>query len=66
MSNANYIAYTPTNDSVFVIEVPRIKFGLGAVKEVGFEAKRLGLKSVLLVVGKRLSQSKLTEEVIQN
>jgi alcohol dehydrogenase len=65
MSNANYIAYTPTNDSVFVIEVPRIKFGLGAVKEVGFEAKRLGLKSVLLVVGKRLSQSKLTEEVIQ-
>ncbi|WP_338604552.1 hydroxyacid-oxoacid transhydrogenase [Sulfolobus tengchongensis] len=63
--SSNYIAYTPNTDSVFVIEVPRIKFGIGASEEVGFEAKRLGLKRVMLVVGKRVSQTKLAEKIIQ-
>jgi alcohol dehydrogenase len=58
-----YVAYTGINDAIFTINLPYVKFGFGSSKEVGFEAKRLGLKKVLLVVGKRLSQTKLFEEI---
>ncbi len=60
---ASYIAHSDINDSVFVINLPYIKFGLGAAREVGYEAKRLGITSVLLVVGRRLAESKLAESV---
>jgi len=60
---SSYIVYTGVNDSVFTINLPFIKFGFGVAKEVGYEAKRLGLKKVLLVVGKRLLQTKLYEEI---
>ncbi len=58
-----YVVYTGINDAIFTINLPYIKFGFGASKEVGFEAKRLGLKKVLLVSGKRLSQTKLFDEI---
>ncbi len=62
-----YVTYSPTNDTVFVISLPQtIKFGFGVSKEVGYEAKRLGLKRVLLVVGKKLVESKLFEDVRQS
>lgn len=59
----SYLASSPLNDSVFMFSTPRLKFGLGATRETGFEAKRLGISRVLLVVGKRISQSRLFEEV---
>lgn len=39
-----------TGNSVFSIEAPRIKFGAGALAEVGWDAKSLGLKRVALLV----------------
>jgi len=58
-----YLAYSEVTDSVFVLNIPYIKFGMGASKEVGYEAKRLGITSALLVVGKRLAETKLAEQV---
>jgi len=61
--SASYVAYTGINDAIFTINLPYVKFGFGASKEVGFEAKKFGLKSVLLVAGNRISQTKLFEEI---
>ncbi|BBD73803.1 alcohol dehydrogenase [Sulfodiicoccus acidiphilus] len=58
-----FLAYSPLNDAVFVINIPQVKFGLGSTKEVGYEAKRLGVRNVLLVVGRKLRGTKLMEEV---
>jgi Alcohol dehydrogenase, class IV len=59
-----YLLNTGINETIFSINLPKnIKFGFGASKEVGFEAKKLGLKEVLLVVGERLYNSKLFEDV---
>jgi hypothetical protein len=44
-----YLAYSEVIDSVFVLNIPYIKFGMGASKEVGYEARRLGIISALLV-----------------
>jgi len=44
-----YLAYSEVTDSVFVLNLPYIKFGMGASKEVGYEARRLGITSALLV-----------------
>ncbi|BCU66908.1 alcohol dehydrogenase [Sulfolobales archaeon HS-7] len=62
----SYLVKTPLNDAVFSINIPQIKFGLGVSGEVGFEAKRLGMKSVLLVVGKTLKETKLTQDVVSS
>jgi len=40
--SASYVAYTGINDAIFTINLPYVKFGFGASKEVGFEAKKLG------------------------
>lgn len=39
-----------TDNTVFSIEAPRTKFGTGALAEVGWDAKALGLKRVALIV----------------
>lgn len=40
-----------------------MKFGLGTTEELGYEIKRLGLKSVLLFVGSRMVEQKTYEKV---
>ncbi|MEM4966516.1 MAG: hydroxyacid-oxoacid transhydrogenase [Sulfolobales archaeon] len=60
----SYISYSPATDPVFTISLPQtIKFGMGVSREAGYEAKRLGIRRALLVVGPRLSGSKLAENV---
>lgn len=60
----SYLTYSPHIDPVFTISLPQvIKFGMGVSKEAGYEAKRLGVKKALLIVGPRLSGSRLAEEV---
>lgn len=61
--DAAYQASTDINDSVFVINIPQVKFGNGSSRELPYEAKRLGMKNVLMVVGKKLSETKLFEEL---
>ena len=58
-----YLAFSDVTDSVFVINIPYIKFGLGASREVGYEARRLGITRALLVVGRRLAGTRTAEQV---
>jgi len=54
-------------DTVFSLSIPQVvKFGLGVTGEVGFEARRLGLRRVLLVTGKTLYESGKYEVVKQS
>ncbi len=60
-----YIVYSEYIDAVFTISLPQtIKFGFGVHREVGYEANRLGIKRALLVVGKKLVDSRLARDVV--
>ena len=54
---------TLPTESVFVMEMSPIKFGLGATEEIGFDARRLGLRKVLIVTDPGLAQLGLPDRV---
>jgi alcohol dehydrogenase class IV len=45
------------------MEMSPIKFGLGASDEIGYDARRLGLKRVLIVTDPRTSELGLPDRV---
>ncbi len=49
------------HETILEIEAPRVKFGRGAIDEVGFEAAALGLRRVALVTDARVGKLELTE-----
>lgn len=63
---ASYLASTSQTDSVFAINVPQVKFGVGVTDEVGYEAKRANIKKALFVVGPRLSETDLAQKVVSS
>jgi len=46
MALSPYFAPTPDGDTAFTVEAPRIKFGAGCLKEVGDDARALGMTRV--------------------
>lgn len=52
-------------ESVFTIEAAPLKFGAGAVEELGWELKRLGVSRVLLVADPALHEFGLIDRVIR-
>ncbi|WP_448953590.1 hydroxyacid-oxoacid transhydrogenase [Labrys neptuniae] len=52
------------NETIFTLEATQLKFGNGAVEELDWELKRLGLRKVLLVADPRLRELGITERVI--
>lgn len=54
---------TLPTETVFVMEMSPIKFGLGALDEVGFDAHRLGMKKALIFTDRHLSELGLPERV---
>ena len=54
---------TLPTESVFVMEMSPIKFGLGATEEIGFDARRLGLRKVLIVTDPGLAALGLPDRV---
>jgi alcohol dehydrogenase class IV len=54
---------TLPTETVFVMEMSPIKFGLGATEEIGFDARRLGLRKVLIVTDPALAALGLPERV---
>src|SRR6185436_5157864 len=48
---------------VFVMEASPIKFGLGAMDEIGYDARRLGLKRVLIVTDRHIGELGLPDRV---
>ena len=54
---------TLPTETVFVMEMSPIKFGLGATDEIGFDARRLGLRKVLIVTDPGIAALGLPERV---
>lgn len=50
-------AYTSPNDTVFTVRNVQVKFGEGVSSEVGYEARRLGIKKALIVTDKNLNEN---------
>ncbi|ARD84865.1 alcohol dehydrogenase IV [Ferroplasma acidiphilum] len=61
-----HTSITEYNDSIFVINVPRIKFGVNSTKETGYEAKSLNIKNAMVFAGKKLSESRQMETLINS
>src|SRR3989475_10888550 len=47
---------TLPTETVFVMEASPIKFGLGATDEIAYDARRLGLKRVLIVTDRPIGE----------
>ena len=54
---------TLPTETVFVMEMSPIKFGLGAMDEIGFDASRLGVKKALVFTDRNLAELGLPERV---
>ncbi|HEU4368875.1 MAG TPA: hydroxyacid-oxoacid transhydrogenase [Methylomirabilota bacterium] len=50
-------------ETVFVMEMAPIKFGLGATDEIGYDAKRLGLGRVLIFTDRNIAELGLPEKI---
>jgi hydroxyacid-oxoacid transhydrogenase len=55
-------ATLPT-ETVFVLEMSPIKFGLGATEEIAHDARRLGLGSVLILTDRHIAELGLPERI---
>ena len=51
------------NETIFEVEAPRIKYGRGALREVGMEAAALGLRRVALFTDARIRSLEIFETV---
>src|SRR5881296_261749 len=54
---------TLPTETVFVMEASPIKFGLGATDEIAYDARRLGLKRVLIVTDRHIGELGLPDRV---
>ena len=54
---------TLPTETVFVMEMSPIKFGLGAMDEIGFDAARLGLRKALIFTDRNLAAAGLPDRV---
>jgi len=55
---------TLPTETVFVMEMSPIKFGLGATDEIGYDARRLGIRKALLVSDRHLAELGLPERIV--
>jgi alcohol dehydrogenase class IV len=56
---------TLPTETVFVMEMSPIKFGLGATDEIAFDARRLGLSRVLIVTDRHVAALGLPGRVVE-
>ncbi len=54
---------TLPTETVFVMEMSPIKFGLGATDEIAYDARRLGLKRVLIVTDRHIAELGIVEKI---
>ena len=52
-----------TREKIFTMDTSGIKFGNGSTEEVGYEAKRLGLKKVLVLTDRNIENLNLFQIV---
>jgi hydroxyacid-oxoacid transhydrogenase len=51
------LMYISPNDTVFTVRNVQVKFGEGAISEIGYDAKRLGMTKVLIVTDKNIHEN---------
>ena len=66
MSCCHYYEFTEHGDRVFSVDISAIKFGPGALSEVGADARELGLKRVALFTDRGVRGLTITETAIQS
>jgi alcohol dehydrogenase class IV len=54
---------TLPTETVFVLEMSPIKFGVGATDEIAFDARRLGVSRVLIVTDRHIAELGLPERI---
>ncbi|MDJ0685213.1 MAG: hydroxyacid-oxoacid transhydrogenase [Alphaproteobacteria bacterium] len=60
----SYFSHKEGGDTAFTVEAPKIKFGSGALSEVGEDARALGVTRMALFVDPAIATLKPTEQVI--
>ncbi|MEM2017121.1 MAG: hydroxyacid-oxoacid transhydrogenase [Nitrososphaerota archaeon] len=51
------LIYISANDTVFTVRNVQVKFGEGVSSEIGYEARRLGIKKALIVTDKNINEN---------
>ncbi|MEM3619517.1 MAG: hydroxyacid-oxoacid transhydrogenase [Nitrososphaerota archaeon] len=51
------LIYISPNDTVFTVRNVQVKFGEGVSSEIGYEARRLGIKKALIVTDKNINEN---------
>ncbi|MGA8259772.1 MAG: hydroxyacid-oxoacid transhydrogenase [Arenicellales bacterium] len=60
------IVSTSFNDAIFTINIPYVKFGIGATRDVGYEAGRLGVTRALVAIDPNLQHADMTRIVLDS
>ena len=66
MSFSSYFTHKPGGDRVFSVEAPKIKFGRGSLREVGDDAKALGMSRVAVYTDPRVAQQEPVAKVVES
>ena len=66
MSFSDYFTHKPGGDRVFSVEAPKIKFGRGSLREVGDDAKALGMSRVAVYTDPRVAQQEPVAKVVES
>ncbi len=66
MACCHYYSNTENGDNVFSVDMSAISFGHGALLEVGFEAKKLGMSKVAIFTDKNVRQLAFFEQLISS
>src|SRR3546814_1489503 len=56
MALSDYFAPSEGGDRAFTVEAPKIKFGIGALREIGDDARALGMTRVALYTDPRVAK----------
>ncbi len=51
------ISYTSPNDTVFTVRNVTVKFGCGVISEIGYDVKKMGVGSVLIVTDENIRKN---------
>ncbi len=66
MACCHYYSDTEHGDKVFSVDMSSIKFGHGAIKETGLDAKMMGLRRVALFTDSNVKELEITEQLLSS
>ena len=66
MNCCHHYQFVPGNEQVFSADVTRIRYGSGVLKELGQEARALGIKRAAVYTDSRIRSLPLFEEAVDD